>query len=120
MTEGNGTEADKSGKAGKLVPPTGKAPTDKAPADKSKSTVIGKGWTSVFVARMGTNTAAEAAKSPEAQSFLNQLPAGANGSRFLTSKLFSVLVTSDGRVLIGAVSPERLAQVAADPAAQLK
>ncbi len=38
----------------------------------------------------------------------------------LTSKLFSVLLTDDGRILVGAVSPERLAQVAADPAAQLK
>jgi hypothetical protein len=74
----------------------------------------------VFVARMSTNASAEAAKSPEAQSFLNQLPAGANGSRVLTSKLFTVMLTSDGRVLVGAVSPERLAQVAADPAAQLK
>jgi outer membrane lipoprotein-sorting protein len=120
VTEGDRASADKGGKAGKVVPPNGKVPTDKAPADKGKSTVIGKGWTSVFVARATGNASSEAAKSPEAQSFLNQLPTGANGSRVLTSKLFTVMLTSDGRVLVGAVSPERLAQVAADPAAQLK
>jgi outer membrane lipoprotein-sorting protein len=121
VTEGDSASpgnADKSGKAGKVVPPAGKIPAK--PAGTDKSTVIGKGWTSVFVARTGGNAAADAAKSPEAQSFLNQLPAGANGSRVLTSKLFTVMLTSDGRVLVGAVSPERLAQVAADPAAQLK
>ncbi|MET8374015.1 hypothetical protein ABZU42_30415, partial [Micromonospora profundi] len=32
--------------------------------------------------------------------------------RLLTSKLFSVLLTDDGRVLAGAVTPERLYQVA--------
>jgi hypothetical protein len=32
----------------------------------------------------------------------------------------SVLFTDDGRVLIGSVTPDKLAQVAADPAAALK
>jgi outer membrane lipoprotein-sorting protein len=121
------TEGDKAdpGKVEKGAPPKapGKPGKPGAPgnaADQGKSTVIGQGWTSVFVARMGTNGSADAAKDPQAQSFLNQLPKGANGGRVLTSKLFSVLLTDDGRVLVGAVSPERLAQVAADPAAQLK
>jgi hypothetical protein len=33
--------------------------------------------------------------------------------------LFTVLITDDGRLLLGAVSPERLYQAAADPAARL-
>jgi len=37
-----------------------------------------------------------------------------------TGKLFSVLLTDDGRVLAGLVAPDKLYQVAADPAAALK
>jgi outer membrane lipoprotein-sorting protein len=119
------TEAtpDKAGAApgtpGKPGQP-GRPGTPNKPADQGKSTVIGKGWAAVYVARAGANESTDAAKSPEAQSLLNQLPKGANGSRVLTSRLFSVLLTDDGRILFGAVSPQRLAQVAADPAAQLK
>jgi hypothetical protein len=36
----------------------------------------------------------------------------------LSSHLFSVLLTDDGRVLAGAVSPEKLYQAAADPKAK--
>ncbi|GAA3242544.1 sigma-E factor regulatory protein RseB domain-containing protein [Dactylosporangium siamense] len=95
---------------------------ESASGEKPKSTVIGTGWTSVFVLRTGTpaqaaGTDAEAAK--KAQDAINQLPLG-NGGRTFNSKLFSVLLTDDGRVLVGAVSPERLSQVAADPAAALK
>ena len=50
--------------------------------------------------------------------FLEQLPRVAGG-RVLTSRLFSVMLTDDGRLLVGAVGPDRLAQAAADPAAQL-
>jgi outer membrane lipoprotein-sorting protein len=96
--------------------------TKKAPVtDTPQSTVIGKGWTSVFVSRTGTaNPADEAKKDPRAEAFLNGLPRAAGGNRVLTSKLFTVMLTDDGRVLFGAVTPERLAEVAKDPAAQLK
>jgi outer membrane lipoprotein-sorting protein len=115
------TEGDKADKKVPGAPDKpGKPDKPGAGTDQGKSTVIGKGWTAVFVARMGANGSADAANSPEAQSFLNQLPKAANGGRVLTSKLFSVLLTDDGRILVGAVSPQRLAQVAADPAAQLK
>jgi outer membrane lipoprotein-sorting protein len=89
-------------------------------ADKPKTAVIGTGWTSVFVIR--SSDAAQGAASDEgkkAQDAIGQLPAG-NGGRTFNSKLVSVLFTDDGRVLIGSVTPERLAQVAADPAAALK
>jgi outer membrane lipoprotein-sorting protein len=96
-----------------------------ASGEKPKSAVIGTGWTSVFVLRTGTpgqaaGTDAESAEAAKkAQDAINQLPLG-NGGRTFNSKLFSVLLTDDGRVLVGAVSPERLSQVAADPAAALK
>jgi outer membrane lipoprotein-sorting protein len=89
-------------------------------ADKPKSTVIGTGWASVVVVR--TSDAAQAATTEEqkkAQDAIGQLPLG-NGGRTFNTKLVSVLFTDDGRVLIGSVTPERLTQVAADPAAALK
>jgi hypothetical protein len=55
--------------------------------------------------------------------FLGVLPQvqGSWGSgRLLQSRLFSVLLTDDGRVLAGAVDREQLLAAAADPAAALK
>jgi outer membrane lipoprotein-sorting protein len=118
VTEGDKADPGKVEKGAPKAPGTPGSAVDAA--DQGKNTVIGEGWTAVFVARVGSDESADAAKSPEAQSFLNQLPKGANGGRVLTSKLFSVLLTDDGRILVGAVSPERLTQVAASPAAQLK
>jgi outer membrane lipoprotein-sorting protein len=89
-------------------------------ADKAKTAVIGTGWASVFVMRSSPAAAGDnPADAKKAQDVINQLPQG-NGGRTFNSKLFSVLLTDDGRVLVGAVTPERLAQVAADPAAALK
>ena len=90
-------------------------------------TVVGQGWTSVLVARLPEEIAGEtgqggARRGEVPMAMLEQLPkvSGSWGSgRLLTSKLFSALLTDDGRVLIGAVSPERLYQAAVDPAAQL-
>ncbi|WP_432836983.1 LolA family protein [Dactylosporangium sp. CA-092794] len=92
-----------------------------AAADNLKSTVIGTGWSSVLVLRT-SDAAANATGSPDAQKAqeaLGQLPLG-NGGRTFNSKLFNVLFTDDGRVLIGSVTPDKLAQVASDPAAALK
>lgn len=88
------------------------------PAEKPQSTVIGTGWTSVLVLRT-SDAPTDPAEAKQAQDFVNQLPQG-SGGRTINGKLFSVLFTDDGRVLVGAVSPERLTQVAADPAAALK
>jgi hypothetical protein len=92
-----------------------------ATGEQPKNTVIGTGWTSVFVMRTGQpgQAAGTDAEAKKAQDVIDQLPAG-NGGRTFNSKLFSVLITDDGRILVGAVSPERLSQVAADPAAALK
>jgi len=94
---------------------------ESATGEKPKNTVIGTGWTSVFVARTGQpgQAAGTDAEAKKAQDAINQLPLG-NGGRTFNSKLFSVLITDDGRILVGAVTPERLSQVAADPAAALK
>ncbi len=117
---------------------TDKTPPDKASPDKHAGapngqsgppqvTVVGKGWTSVLVARLPKDMtpAGGDAKgdSPGGLPILDALPtvSGSWGSgHLLRSRLFSVLLTDDGRLLVGAVSPERLQEVAGDPAAALK
>jgi hypothetical protein len=123
----------------KFSPPAGAKVTDSTqtkkpdsgqpdPTAKPKTTVIGKGWTSILVARV-PQSAVAGATTPDsrqgrsAQEFLNGLPQahGAWGSgRVLQSRLFSALLTDDGRVLVGAVSPQQLEAAAGDPAAALK
>lgn len=107
------------------------APTD-APngASGPQLAVVGKGWTSVLVARVPTDVKAPA-DTPSGKadnrrgtgSFLDLLPkvSGSWGSgQMVQSKLFTVLLTDDGRILVGAVSPQRIQEVAGDPAAALK
>jgi outer membrane lipoprotein-sorting protein len=83
--------------------------------------VVGSGWTSVLVGRAPTQVAG-APSQGQFDGALQMLPrvSGSWGSgRLLSSKLFTVLITDDGRTLFGLVSPERLYQVAADPAAKV-
>lgn len=83
--------------------------------------VVGKGWTSVLVAK-NVPTSAPAGKTADqkqaaaaADKFLKSLPKvhGAWGSgRLLQTKLFSALLTDDGRLIAGAVNPSQLYQAA--------
>lgn len=117
-------------------------PSDKAHdgARPDATTVVGNGWTSVLVMRdvklsdeRQADKPRDDAKRPQRhaprgsgsdgdalKNMLGSLPRveGPWGSgRLLRSHLFSVLLTDDGRMLVGAVSPERLYEVAADPKA---
>lgn len=91
-------------------------------AAHSEPTVIGTGWTSVLVLRGNELPLGAADRGRHNVDMLGSLPKvnGAWGSgRLLKSALFSALLTDDGRVLVGAVSPEQLYKAAADPAAKL-
>jgi outer membrane lipoprotein-sorting protein len=84
-----------------------------------QATVVGEGWTSVLVARLPAGDE----RLEEMLGFLALLPSvsGDWGSgHAISTELFSVLVTDDGRVLAGAVTQERLAEAAGDPAAALE
>jgi outer membrane lipoprotein-sorting protein len=73
--------------------------------------VVGRGWSAVLVA-----PAASGPLPREVAGFVESLPrvSGSWGSgRLLESRLFSALLTDDGRLLVGAVDPERLYKVAA-------
>jgi outer membrane lipoprotein-sorting protein len=83
--------------------PTGAAPD-----------VVGKGWTSVLVARVGSATATGSGSGSTRtglDTVLRSLPrvSGSWGAgRLLRGPLFSVVLTDDGRVAVGAVAPPLL------------
>jgi outer membrane lipoprotein-sorting protein len=119
----------------KFTPPPGVKVTDEAnapkhpqePATAPKTAVVGTGWTSVLVVRLPESTTTDGNSKNGDKSgidaMLNMLPQvhGSFGTgRVLQSKLFSALLLDDGRILVGAVKPERLIAAAADPAAALK
>ncbi|MGC4876109.1 LolA family protein [Micromonospora sp. DT43] len=99
-----------------------KPPAQAARGGNPQVRAVGEGWATVLVARLDETPGRAAAGAPagaappaDVSKLLGGLPAvsGDWGSgRLLTSKLFSVLLTDDGRVLAGAVTPERLYQVA--------
>jgi outer membrane lipoprotein-sorting protein len=98
-------------------------PDAKPDAKAGDPKVVGEGWTSVVVAKSPTDALSasngkgpESAQGAQISGLLNGLPkvSGSWGSgRLLKSTLFSVLLTDDGRVLAGAVAPEKLYEVAA-------
>ncbi|GAA4704088.1 LolA family protein [Phytohabitans rumicis] len=99
---------------GAKPPATGERQKDST--DTSGFTTVGEGWTTVLVAKAPAGNGEE---SEQAAGVLQALPkvSGAWGSgHVLTGRLFTVLVTDDGRVLAGLVSPERLYEVAATKA----
>ncbi|BAK34204.1 hypothetical protein MLP_11900 [Microlunatus phosphovorus NM-1] len=91
-------------------------------SDETRPAVVGEGWTSVVVAKLpDERQSADSAPSDrtrgrdqgqaELQAYLNQLPkvSGSWGSgRLLAGKAFSLVITDDGRVAVGAVAPELL------------
>lgn len=88
------------------------------PEAKAEPTIVGKGWTSVLVAKLPAGTGTDGAKGAEGaqiEGLIGSLPkvSGTWGSgRLLSGSLFSALLTDDGRVLVGAVAPEKLYEAA--------
>ena len=102
-----------------------KAPADSAESDAAKSEgadrqqrVVGTGWSSVVVAELPAVAAGSDRGDALAGQVLESLPrvSGDWGSgRLLRSTLFSVLVTDDGRVAAGAVTPDQLYRALSAP-----
>ena len=111
------SEADIAKERAKATTPE----AEKAQREAAEGTkVVGKGWTSVLVATMpkGDDAKAEdgaAGAAGQLDAIVGTLPktSGTWGSgRLLTSALFSALITDDGRILVGAVAPEKLYEAA--------
>jgi outer membrane lipoprotein-sorting protein len=115
---------------GKQAPgkPDATRPDGSGPSGPPQVAVIGTGWTSVLVMRPPKDASPQpgGTANPDGRgpaTTLDALPkvSGAWGTgRVLTGRLFSVLLTDDGRILAGAVPADRLYQAASDPAAALK
>jgi outer membrane lipoprotein-sorting protein len=93
----------------------------KQPALGSGQKVIGQGWTSIVELKLPATTPASGSAGAkkdgaEMQTALNVLPkvSGTWGSgHLLSGSLFSALITDDGRVFVGAVTPAALEAAAA-------
>jgi outer membrane lipoprotein-sorting protein len=102
-----------------FTPPPGTSVTeaDKAAAGTSSSAtkpsepkVVGSGWTSVLVAQLPAHVAT-ASQDKQLEGLLSSVPkvAGDWGSgRVIDGTLFSAVLSDDGRVAVGAVSPDAL------------
>ncbi|MEU5526137.1 sigma-E factor regulatory protein RseB domain-containing protein [Micromonospora chersina] len=105
----------------------GHGPAGKRPAGRSEDRpdvrTVGTGWTTVLVAKIDAAGGATGGKpgeatGPDAEALskllggLQRVSGDWGSGRLLSGKLFSVLLTDDGRVLAGLVTPERLYQAA--------
>ena len=105
-----------------FVPPPEASVTEVIPDDESvvdapeqiAPTMIGTGWASVLVTDSPdlTDSAAEPSELDTVLGSLPRVSGGWGSGRLLESALFSVLLTDDGRLLVGAVTPERLFEAA--------
>lgn len=85
-----------------------KAPQQGAPP---RPTVVGRGWASVVVTKLPAQPASKTASSGQLAGLLRTLPkvSGSWGTgHLLNGTLFSAVLTDDGRVAVGAVTPQRL------------
>ncbi|WP_427894134.1 LolA family protein [Kribbella sp. GL6] len=101
--------------APKQVEPPRKVLPRKSGAPADKPTVIGTGWDSVVMLKSGAQTAGLTGSGQLAQ-LLAKAPTvqGSWGKgKVLTSKMVSVLITDDGRVFAGLVTPDTLQAAAA-------
>jgi outer membrane lipoprotein-sorting protein len=99
-------------------------PSDKPTGDKPDVSVVGEGWTSVVVLPADAVAAVseavgEAGPSGEPEGAVDPLSVlppdlltPVDGGSVLTTSLLSVMIADDGRVLVGAVTPEVLAAAA--------
>ncbi|WIN00782.1 DUF2092 domain-containing protein [Actinoplanes oblitus] len=98
-------------------------PAAPAGSNQAEPKVIGKGWTTIVTASVPKDGLAELTKAgkgkgeeaQQVQALLSMLPevSGSWGKgRLLSGSLFSVLITDDGQVLAGLVTPEALYKVA--------
>ncbi len=83
----------------------------KKPADATAPTVFGTGWSAVAeLPSRGSGALADL--DPSQSAMLNSVTTAVDGGRVLQTSLLSVMLTDDGRVLVGAVPADRLVEAA--------
>jgi len=95
--------------------PTGAPDHDDATTDAASPVVYGEGWSAV-VELPDTSEAGSAdvfsGLDPEQLQLLDSLTSAVDGGRVLQTSLVTVLITDDGRALVGAVPAARLVEAA--------
>lgn len=100
--------------AGHSGTPDSHRPASTAGAAKAGPSTLGKGWTTVAVLPAGSGASVLTGGTGSTGALLGRLTTTLpSGDRLLQSALVNALLTKDGRVLIGAVSPAVLQQAAA-------
>jgi outer membrane lipoprotein-sorting protein len=88
------------------------SPDQRSPEESDAPKVIGKGWTTVMIRDVPANLDSRSDQGDEQlRAFLRQLPevSGSWGTgRLLSGTAFTAVVTDDGRLAIGSVTPEVL------------
>jgi outer membrane lipoprotein-sorting protein len=109
-----------AGLAGGHTPTSGaRRALHSSPAESEQ--VIGKDWTSVFVDQLAAPGATGGKAGPaggELGGVLDQFATKVAAGHLITTSLVSILITDDNRILVGAVSPSYLEQVATTGAGQ--
>lgn len=80
-------------------------------AEMRAPTLVGSGWSTILLGELPSEATEPAGEGPAAIELLRLLPAesGEWGTgRVLRGTLFSVIITDDGRVAVGAVAPQAL------------
>ncbi|MGN6198157.1 LolA family protein [Humibacter sp.] len=78
-------------------------PDNRVPGSFERPNIIGSGWTSIVAVPAGSLGAGMSSLTAGQSHLLNELTQSVDGGRGLQTSLFSVLITSDGRVYAGAV-----------------
>ncbi|MFS0734088.1 DUF2092 domain-containing protein [Microbacterium sp. 1P10UB] len=92
-----------------IAPPEGDHA--KKPADAAAPTVYGEGWSTVAeLPSRGSGALTDL--DPSESALLDSLTTAVDGGRVLQTSLLSVMITDDGRVLVGAVPTDRLVEAA--------
>lgn len=108
-----GTKVDQGTTEGLAKEHQAQAQKAEAQAKEQAPQVVGDGWTTIFTAKLPKATGSD---SQQLDTVLTMLPkvSGSWGSGHeFAGTLFTVLVTDDGRVFAGAVTPQKLYEAAA-------
>ena len=73
-----------------------------------KPKVVGTGWSSVVVAELPTDATSGSGQLTTMLKVLPEVSGTWGSGHLLRGTLFSALLTTDGRVAVGAVAPEAL------------
>ncbi|WP_404434476.1 DUF2092 domain-containing protein [Microbacterium lacus] len=98
-----------------LALPTSRPDQDDTTTDASAPVVIGEGWSAVAVLPSSSEASGQnvfAGLDPEQLAMLATVTTAVDGGRVLQTSLITVLITDDGRVLVGAVPASRLVEAA--------